>query len=562
MQNLRADKTYRDKEVKQMRDGYNDKKENKKEYAARYKTPYTLAMRNKRRRDGHKATLDELVQDFRAKKTEGPTIPCTSCRKLQFPSKVTSVNKEKLQKIGISVSDAAIGEKLPLCHTCNGAIQKNKKPASWIGFGFKLNDVPESVRRLNILERQLIALRIPFMKIFSSFHETGQKKLRGNVVNVPVDIQDSVACLPRQVSHSNVIAVQLKRKMAYKSYYLFESVRPKMVWDALHDLKDKTLYRHVDVDQDWYESTMKQIVSMRAKQENDVASQQVIEREVETADAFGSIDTVVMKNDMIAVIAPGEGRKPLSLLFDPDAEEKAFPHLFGGEPRQRVNPLSVYPKVMRSELLNADRRFGQDTANLFYKLRLHVIRQINSAVNFLMVRKTKNLPFTAEEAAHDSFAADKVRTDEAYHSCLGHVVNSPAYFDREKSKVFAMIRQLGKPHIFMTLSPCEQEWEDLHKVLAEAKLGRILTAKELHELRSCSKGEIAKLIKSDPVVCAVYFNHRFQAMFKLIKDRQGIFAEHPVIHHYYRIEYQQRGSPHVHMLLWLDNVPEFDPSAH
>ena len=24
---------------------------------------------------------------------------------------------------------------------------------------------------------------------------------------------------------------------------------------------------------------------------------------------------------------------------------------------------------------------------------------------------------------------------------------------------------------------------------------------------------------------------------------------------FYRVEYQQRGSPHIHMLIWLDNAP-------
>ena len=26
---------------------------------------------------------------------------------------------------------------------------------------------------------------------------------------------------------------------------------------------------------------------------------------------------------------------------------------------------------------------------------------------------------------------------------------------------------------------------------------------------------------------------------------------------FYRVEYQQRGSPHIHMLMWLDGAPEF-----
>lgn len=31
-------------------------------------------------------------------------------------------------------------------------------------------------------------------------------------------------------------------------------------------------------------------------------------------------------------------------------------------------------------------------------------------------------------------------------------------------------------------------------------------------------------------------------------------------HFFYRVEYQHRGSPHVHMLIWIENAPVFDPA--
>jgi len=46
----------------------------------------------------------------------------------------------------------------------------------------------------------------------------------------------------------------------------------------------------------------------------------------------------------------------------------------------------------------------------------------------------------------------------------------------------------------------------------------------------------------------------------LIKSKNVIFNEHNVKHFFYRVEYQHRGSPQVHMLLWLENAPVFDPA--
>ena len=44
-------------------------------------------------------------------------------------------------------------------------------------------------------------------------------------------------------------------------------------------------------------------------------------------------------------------------------------------------------------------------------------------------------------------------------------------------------------------------------------------------------------------------------MFRFISSKKGIFVEHPILDSYYRVEYQQRGSPHVHMLIWNEEAP-------
>ena len=39
---------------------------------------------------------------------------------------------------------------------------------------------------------------------------------KGNVINVPVDVQPTVNCLPRPMDENFTVAVQLKKKLAYK----------------------------------------------------------------------------------------------------------------------------------------------------------------------------------------------------------------------------------------------------------------------------------------------------------------------------------------------------------
>lgn len=158
-----------------------------------------------------------------------------------------------------------------------------------------------------------------------------------------------------------------------------------------------------------------------------------------------------------------------------------------------------------------------------------------------MLRKRKGKTYTAEQAASKDFISDVVKSDEAYRSALEPVVNSSAYFDSEKKKVMAMIRQLGNPAIFLTLSPCEKDWKELHIVLKEAAKNSPLTEQEREDVAKMDNVEIADLIRSDPVTCARYIHHRFLSMMKAIKHPNGVFASNPITDYYYRVEYQQRG---------------------
>ncbi|KAF0717841.1 Helitron like N domain-containing protein, partial [Aphis craccivora] len=228
----------------------------------------------------------------------------------------------------------------------------------------------------------------------------------------------------------------------------------------------------------------------------------------------GSIYTMIENYDFVS-FAPGEGMKPLSILIDDHAEEKAFPDLFGGHPRTNKSPLKNYSKVVRSELLNVDRRFASDSSNLFFKCKVLVQKLIASNVQ-IVLRKNKKGNTIANDVANPAVLNKMIDNDQGYRM-LHNVQNSPSYLAAMRKNVFAMVYQEGQPTLFLIFSPSESTWTDLLKIL-------------------------------------------FRALFKLIKSKNIIFKEHSVKHFFYRVEYQHRGGPHVHMLLWLDNAPVFNPA--
>ena len=64
--------------------------------------------------------------------------------------------------------------------------------------------------------------------------------------------------------------------------------------------------------------------------------------------------------------------------------------------------------------------------------------------------------------------------------------------------------------------------------------------------------ERAELIRRDP---ARYFDHRSKELFKVLRSEVCPLGK--LTDFYMRIEFQQRGSLHVHSLLWIENAPKY-----
>ena len=112
-----------------------------------------------------------------------------------------------------------------VCHTCLTALRNSNIAKLYIVSGMKWLKKPRELD-LHQLEERLIALRIPFMQI-KELPRGGQFSLKGNVINVPVDIQPTVYCLPRPMDEHFTVAVQLKKKnLSYKKVDFKENVRP------------------------------------------------------------------------------------------------------------------------------------------------------------------------------------------------------------------------------------------------------------------------------------------------------------------------------------------------
>ena len=544
-------------------------------------------------------TIEESIKRFHSDISFGPIYVCSCCHQTWFRKSVSVLKNTHIpaeSKRLHCTEFTSVGNEEWICHTCLSALRDSKLPKLSVANGMKWPDKPPELN-LHQLEERLIALRIPFMQI-RELPRGGQYSLKGNVINVPVDIQPTINSLPRPMDENFTVAIQLKKKLSYKKVDFKENVRPLRVLSALHWLMNNSeLYKKsgIVVDDNWFqevtesaEDTVREFLEVskehckdknytgNEKQEQEKTTENDIEAsndydsdhysEIDANDHVGNIDTLVddadieNKYDKVFTFAPGEGQHPLSLYQDKDAEYLCFPTIFCGQTPpsrdERLVPVH-YSDIVKWELRSVDRRAAQSVPNIFFKHKKLQMKQISDKVNLAVRRcKKRGQKITAAEARDSSYLDKLVNLDEGYY-IFRQLRNSPAYLETRKKDIFAMIRQLSLPTWFMSLSAADTRWTDLLKMLAKLNDGIDYSEKELENL---SWQEKTKLVQKDPVTCSRYFDHRVQEFLNTVL-KSSCEPIGKLLDYFYRVEFQQRGSPHIHMLVWIENAPTLETNS-
>ena len=280
----------------------------------------------------------------------------------------------------------------------------------------------------------------------------------------------------------------------------------------------------------------------------------------------GNIDTLLddanaENRNSTFTFAPGEGQQPLSIYQDKDSEFLCFPSLYCGQKRKENDERMVrvhYSDIAKWELRSIDRRAANCVPNIFFKLKKLQMKQLNDRAFFAVRRcQTQANTMTAAQARDSTYIDNYLKRDEGYY-LFKQIRNSPAYLETKKKDVFAMIRQLGLPTWFMSLSSADTRWTDLLKMLACLNEHVQYSDKQIDELTWEQK---IKLVQADPVTCSRYFDHRVHEFINSV-----LKSEHKPIgkitDYFYRVEFQQRGSPHIHMIVWIENSPKLNVNTN
>ena len=526
----------------------------------------------------HEDGMMRRVKAFKKEIRKGPFFICVICNRLLYKISVVLFDESKYPGVNNEVFAYRVlsfDDKEYVCKTCHKKLLKNKVPCQAVVNDLQVINLPERFSDIRKLEKIIIAKRLLFKRI--TIMSKGQApKMKGSICNVPIKADEICNILPRGMDNNGIVRVALKKKMKFKSNVYFEPVRPNFVREILTFLKNNNpLYSDIEINTDsipdcWLGSInnndQDENNEIRFIDEEDIEQVKTVDNNNEEEDEnpldhlrIPTTETLFvpeLAHDIVdesnVIIAPGEDKKPLPIICDEDCEMLAHPHLFPsgkfGYAYDRDEKLSPC-KYFNQRLLNYTQKFSSDSDYIFYAQSLLQHLNLNNSISTAL-KKIQTEGLTAGHLSQNfkETISNLVANDNAY-SFMNNLKGTPAYWKRFLYEVLAMVKQLGLPTFFHTLSCADLRWSEIVEIIQKIK-GKDMTEEEIRNLSYMERTEI---LQSNPVVLARHFQYRLECYFKHIISKGALGGK--LKHYAIRIEFQARGTPHAHCLIWIEDAP-------
>ena len=285
---------------------------------------------------------------FNIKISNGAIYVCTVCLQTWFRRSVLNIEfikvssqaeEEKLYQCRRNY--VSIEDKEWICKTCQDCIKSGRIPKFSVENKMGFPPQPKELK-LNGMEERFTAPRLTLFQM-RDLPCGGQKSVRGNSVNLPIDIATTVEMLPHTLDNTETIAINYKRRLCYKGCaFKQENIRPAAVWKAVNYLMTHSqMYKDLDIQLDTSWIRNMEICDtgacecLQQNTENSSQPPDVLENNGEQNDE--DIDNIEEDEDLNNInrdtmlsapetvpreltFAPGEGQHPISVFHDPDAE--------------------------------------------------------------------------------------------------------------------------------------------------------------------------------------------------------------------------------------------------
>ncbi|XP_057292445.1 uncharacterized protein LOC130621150 [Hydractinia symbiolongicarpus] len=508
-------------------------------------------------------TINDCILNFQKAIQNGPYYVCIVCNRSLYKKtvKLFSKNNYEVSLYYVFTDVLCFDSHAYICITCDKYLKKAEIPPQAVWNKLNIVDLPNEIQCLNRLEQILISKRILFKKI-AVMPKGQQQKIKGAICNVPIQVEAVNNCLPQGIDSSGVLFVKLKRKLAYRGHVVFQSVRPELLNEALQYLKNfNSFYSDVLIrmdnitqeflslcDTDAMVDTNEFSVTVDIDDDN-LEAENPLSMNCASSDEMCVIPNFQNPDDEVLDIAPGENKQPQSFFSDQYCEELAFPFLFptGKFGYKVARPVYLTAtKYFNQRLLNFSQRFSSNADYIFFA---HYVMQQSNLFNQINIA-TKKVKGTITAGQLQINFHETVRSficEGQGYQFMNSIKGTPAYWKHFLYDVLAMVKQLGLPSYFLTLSCADLRWDEL--VVIIGKLNNIdVSSNELDYFRRCS------ILNQNPVLTARHFQYRVENFFReILLHKSSPIGQ--VANYAIKVEFQFRGSPHIHAFLWLLDSP-------
>ena len=254
-------------------------------------------------------------------------------------------------------------------------------------------------------------------------------------------------------------------------------------------------------------------------------------------------------------VAPSESGKWINWQSELFLEEKLFPRLFpygiGGFLSSNVLKKSNmgYSNYIKNRLLSADPKFRNDASYVFFLLLVKELTDMKRSEQTYL-RKATKVPNLTNKAVKDIGKEHLFRYNNAFQT-YKTIRGTTMYYQDTKKKLMATLRQKGAPTLFTTFSCAEFEWDGLAKSIYETVHKTEVSMDFIQDQSNAWKN---KLISENVTQSTLHFSKRTDKIMSFLN--KGTFSHDGKAFltdsYFYRVEFQQRGAPHIHCLLWLE----------
>ncbi|KAL3204302.1 hypothetical protein MRX96_041265 [Rhipicephalus microplus] len=210
-------------------------------------------------------------------------------------------------------------------------------------------------------------------------------------------------------------------------------------------------------------------------------------------------NTLVYDENAVLTMAPGDAKRTVSILYITHAEELSFPQIYLGQ-AQRITPEAKPTSffIASSEIRRKDRRVASPMHVLYMAMKV-LCHRVLSQMTMMYRSSATTCGLPRQDIEDPDKVKEFIEQDLVF---MEGVPNNVQYWHKRKSELFAMISQLGKPTVFLTLSASELHWPKLLELLVKLHVRPQELGFDEDEM---NQKYVATLVNNDPAACAIYF---------------------------------------------------------